>query len=284
MWLAFILLSVLFSSMIVLFTKYGVRRTDNTLAAVIWTFLLLFLYIVFTVRNRLFTEIPYFHIKTVLLLLISGIFLTGFLWFEIRALSLGEINKVVPINCFYIIFQMLIEKFAYHHFYTWKIMALYGILFFGILLMLLENKGKNVLHGNIYLIYAFVATICYTLLQRVPSFGLGQMNTEIRKVFEMLLAFILLCIIAFMGKRQKQIFSISFMNGVAICFSAVCVWMSQWFYERARTFPNAIYTNEIQKLSIAVVIILASVFLRERLTPKSFFGMIFLTGAYLFLT
>lgn len=283
MWLAFILLSVFFFSMIVILAKYGITRTDATLGATIWIFVLFFICAIPVLQNNLWRNIPIYQTKTMVLLLISSVSLCFFIWFEFLALSSGAVNKVIPVNGLYIIIQFLIEKFAYHQAYEIKIIVIYAVYAIGILCMLFPLEETKSRKGNLYLAYALLATIFLTIWQRILNFGLLQIMTPVRYVSETGIAFFVLLLILFVKRGQKHIYSISLISGIALCLSAGCLWIAQYFLSKAIVSANTFYISEIKKLNMFFMVALACIFFREKLPPKSFFGIVLLTCAYCFL-
>lgn len=283
MWLAFILLSVFFFSMIVILAKYGIARTDATLGATIWMFVLFLICLVPIIQTNLWKSIPIYQTKTWLLLLLSAVCACFFIWFEFLALSSGEVNKVIPVNGLYIVFQFLIEKFVYHQTYDIKNITIYVVYTIGILLMIFPLERKKSNKGYLYLVYALFATVILTLWERILTLGLMQVTTQIRYVSETGIAFLILVVILFLKRGQKHIYSISLVSGITLCFSASCLWIAQYFLTKAIVSANAFYISEIKKLNMFFMVALACIFFREKLPPKSFFGIVLLTCAYCFM-
>lgn len=283
MWLAFILLSVFFFSMIVISAKYAIARTDATLGATIWIFVLFLICFVPVLQTNVWKNIPIYSTKTMLWLLSSAACACFFVWFEFLALSFGEINKIIPVNGLYIVFQFLIEKFIYHQVYDTKTMIIYAVYIVGILCMLFPLEKKKSQKGNLYLLYALLATLILTLWQRILMLHLMQIPIQLRYVSETGVAFLILLLILFVKRGQKHIYSISLISGLGLCFSASCLWIAQYFLSKAIVSANTFYISEIKKMSMFFMVALASIFFREKLPPKSFFGIVLLTCAYCFM-
>jgi transporter family protein len=97
-WLTFAILSAVFAGLTSILAKCGIKKTDSDLATAIRTIVVLaFSWImVFIVGSySAITEIS----KTSLIFLILSGLATGASWiFYFKALSIGDINKVVPID------------------------------------------------------------------------------------------------------------------------------------------------------------------------------------------
>ena len=98
MWILFAFGSALFSGLTAVLAKCGIRKTDSTVATAIRTIIVLVFswLMVFIVGSN--DQIGTIDFKTLLFLILSG-FATGASWLcYFKALQIGDINKVVPID------------------------------------------------------------------------------------------------------------------------------------------------------------------------------------------
>ncbi len=98
MWIVFAFLSALFAGVTSILAKCGIRQTDSTVAIAIRTVVVLaFLWIMALLVGSV-GQISAIDGKTLLFLVLSGLS-TGASWLcYFKALRLGDINKVVPID------------------------------------------------------------------------------------------------------------------------------------------------------------------------------------------
>lgn len=98
MWLVMAVLSAFFAGVTSILAKCGIKKTDSDVATAIRTIIvLLFSWImVFIVGS--YEQITEIETKSLLFLILSG-FATGASWIcYFKALSMGDVNKVVPID------------------------------------------------------------------------------------------------------------------------------------------------------------------------------------------
>lgn len=98
MWIIFAFASALFAGLTSILAKCGIRATDSTLATAVRTIIvLLFSWLmVFVVGSQ--SQIVDINAKTLTFLILSGL-ATGASWLcYFKALQIGDINKVVPID------------------------------------------------------------------------------------------------------------------------------------------------------------------------------------------
>lgn len=107
MWVVYALLSALFAALVSIFAKIGIANVNSNLATAIRTVVILVLAwgIVFlTGKHHGMADISR---KSWIFLVLSG-FATGASWlFYFKALQLGEVAKVVPIDKFSLVITMV---------------------------------------------------------------------------------------------------------------------------------------------------------------------------------
>lgn len=98
MWLTYACLSALFAGLTAILAKCGIARTDSTVATAIRTVVVLVFswLLVFAVGSQ--TTISLLSGKTWIFLILSGL-ATGASWLSyFKALQIGDVNKVVPVD------------------------------------------------------------------------------------------------------------------------------------------------------------------------------------------
>ena len=120
MWIVFAFCSALFAGLTSILAKCGIKKTDSTVATAIRTIVvLLFSWImVFIVGSE--GEISSITPHTLIFLVLSGL-ATGASWLcYFKALQLGDINKVVPIDKFSIVITLVLAFAILHEEFTAK--------------------------------------------------------------------------------------------------------------------------------------------------------------------
>ena len=108
MWFIFALLSALFASLTSIFAKIGIEGINSNLATAIRTIVVVFMawFIVFITGEQ--NNIGNITQKSWLFLILSGA-CTGLSWLcYYKALQLGEVSKVVPIDKFSVVISMIL--------------------------------------------------------------------------------------------------------------------------------------------------------------------------------
>ena len=118
-WLGWALLSAVFAGLTAVLAKVGVQDVDSNLATAIRTVVILvFAWSVALYRNdqQLSTVTP----RTWLFLVLSGL-ATGASWLcYFRALQLGQVSKVAPIDKLSVVFAIFLAAVFLHERLTWQ--------------------------------------------------------------------------------------------------------------------------------------------------------------------
>ena len=137
MWILFAAGSALFAGVTAILAKCGIRKTDSTVATAIRTIVVLAFswLMVFIVGSQ--DTIGDISGKTLLFLVLSGL-ATGASWlFYYRAIQIGEVSKVVPIDKLSVVITLILAFVFLHEKFTWKSAVGAALITAGTLVMVL---------------------------------------------------------------------------------------------------------------------------------------------------
>ena len=98
MWMLFAFLSAIFAALTSIFAKIGIKDVDSNLATALRTIVVLAMAWLMVLITGSFDGIGEISQKTLLFLVLSGL-ATGASWIcYFKAISLGDVNKVAPID------------------------------------------------------------------------------------------------------------------------------------------------------------------------------------------
>ena len=108
MWRFYALLSALFAALTAIFAKVGVKDVNSDLATAIRTTVILILTWGIVLFGQHITEIKNLSRNTLLFLILSGV-ATGMSWlFYFKAIQIGDVSKVAPIDKLSVVFTILL--------------------------------------------------------------------------------------------------------------------------------------------------------------------------------
>ena len=278
LWLIFAVLSAVFAGLTSILAKCGIKKTDSDLATALRTVVvLIFAWImVFVVGSQsTITEIPP---KSLIFLALSGL-ATGGSWIcYFKALSIGDINKVVPIDKSSTILTVLLAIICFGETsnLAWKLIAT-AILGIGIFLMVEKKKTEGKTEGRSWIVYAILSAVFAALTSILAKVGItgveSNLGTAIRTAVVLVMAW---GIVIARGKHtglkrldKKELLFIS-LSGVATGASWLC-----YYYAIGQGLVSVVVP--IDKLSIIVTVAFSYLVFKEKLSKKAFIGLALMT-------
>ena len=282
MWMIFAAGSAFFAGVTAILAKCGIRRTDSTVATAIRTIVVLvFAWImVFLVGSQ--AQLRSLDGGTLLFLVLSGL-ATGASWLcYFRALQIGDINKVVPIDKSSTVLTILLAFLL-----LGEPIGLFqgiGVVLIGVgTLLMIEKKASAgaAASGQGWLLYALGSAVFASLTAILGKIGIqgveSNLGTAIRTGVVLVMAWVMVLVT---GKaaavRQVPRRELGF-----ICLSGLATGASWLCYYRALQDGPASVVVPIDKLSILVTVAFSYVVFHERLTVRSGWGLALITAGTL---
>lgn len=121
MWWTFALLSALFAALTAIFAKTGIKNIDSDLATAIRTAIILILTWGIVIFKRAPVKIAGLTVHNWTFLILSGI-ATGLSWlFYFKALQIGKVAQVAPVDKLSVALAIILSAIFLHEQLTWKI-------------------------------------------------------------------------------------------------------------------------------------------------------------------
>lgn len=275
MWLIMAVFSAVFAGLTSVLAKCGIRKTDSDIATALRTIIvLLFSWIMVFVVGSAGT-IADISTKSLIFLLLSGL-ATGASWIcYFKALSMGDVNKVVPIDKSSTILSVLLAILLFGETQHLAVKLTGTVLLaIGIFLMIERKASEDVQTRRSWMFYAILSAVFASLTSILAKVGISgvesNLGTAIRTGSVLLMAWL----IVLMKGKQSQIKSIDRKELLFIVLSGLATGASWLCYYYA--IQNGIVSAvvPIDKLSILVTVTFSYVVFKEKLSRKSFFGLL----------
>lgn len=278
-WIIFAFGSALFAGITSILAKCGIKKTDSYLATAIRTgVVLIFSWIMVLAADSLET-ISQISFRTLIFLILSGI-ATGASWIcYFKALQLGDINKVVPVDKSSTVLTMLLAAlFLGEQFSAVKGtgMLLIGA---GTYLMIEKRAGDNEKKnhegksGYSWLVFAGLSALFASLTSILGKLGIADVESNLGTALRTIVVLLMAWLVAFFTGSAKAIRQIDKKELVFICLSGVATGASWLCYYRALQEGPASVVVPVDKLSILVTIAFSYIVFKEKLTLKSGIGL-----------
>ena len=274
MWLIMAVLSALFAGLTTILAKCGIKNTDSDVATAIRTIVVLvFSWImVFIVGSQ--GKITAIEPKSLLFLVLSGL-ATGLSWIcYFKALSMADVNKVVPIDKSSTILTVLLAIILFGETHN-LVVKLVGTVMIAVgVFMMIEKKDvapqENQKGWMIYAVLSAVFAAATSILAKVGITGVeSNLGTAIRTGVVLILAWA----IVFGKGKHKNIKGISKTELIFICLSGIATGASWLCYYYAIQNGVVSVVVPIDKMSILITVAFSYIFLKEKLKTRSAIGL-----------
>lgn len=286
LWLFFALGSAFFAGITAILAKIGIQNVNSTLATALRTIvILLFSWLmVFIVGSQM--EISKISGRTLLFLVLSGLS-TGASWLcYFRALQLGDVNKVAPIDKSSTVLTILLAFIFLGE--PISVPQVAGVLSIGAgTLLMVAKQGKKVTRqeSGQWIFWALLSAVFASLTSILGKIGIENVESNLGTAIRTIVVLVMSWIMVFDTKEHQGITHISRKSWLFLFLSGITTGLSWLCYYRALQDGPASVVVPIDKLSILVTVVFSTLILKEKLSRKAAFGLLLIlagTGAMLF--
>ena len=273
-WIGAAILSAVFAGLTSILAKCGIKKTDSDLATALRTVVVLaFAWImVFIVGS--FSSITQISTTSLIFLILSGL-ATGASWiFYFKALSVGEINKVVPIDKSSTILTVLLAIICFGETTNLAIKLIAtAILAAGILLMVEKKQSAKKEEKRSWVLYAVLSAVFAALTSILAKAGISGVESNLGTAIRTAVVLVMAWIIVFSRGKHKQIKTIEKKELLFIGLSGIATGASWLCYYYAIQKGIVSVVVPIDKLSIVVTVAFSYLVFKEKLPKKAFIGL-----------
>ena len=282
MWVLYAFGSALFAGLTAVLAKCGIRRTDSTVATAIRTIIvLLFSWLMVFIAGSQ-TQLPAIGGRTLLFLILSGL-ATGASWLcYFRALQIGDINKVVPVDKSSTVLTILLAVIFLHESLTFFKGAGIVLIAAGTYLMIEKKQSDGAAKkGSSWLLYAAGSAVFASLTSILGKIGISGVESNLGTAIRTCVVLIMSWMMVFVTGKGAKLREVPKGELGFICLSGLATGGSWLCYYKALQDGPASVVAPIDKLSILVTILFSFVVFGERLTKKAALGLAILVGGTL---
>ncbi len=282
MWLLFALASALFAGLVSILAKIGIKDVDSNLATALRTIVIVIFawLMVFVVGSQV--SIANIDTKSLFFLILSG-FATGGSWLcYFKALQIGDVNKVVPVDKSSTVLTMLLSMIFLGEGITLLKVCAMVLIGVGTNLMI-ERKDtvSNETKGHKWLVYAVFSAFFASLTAILGKVGIEGVESNLGTAIRTIVVLIMAWIIVLLQGKQKDIKYIEKRSWIFIGLSGLATGLSWLCYYRALQDGPASVVVPIDKLSILVTVAFGYFVLHETLKKQSAVGLILIVAGTL---
>lgn len=283
MWLFFAFGSALFAGITAILAKIGVKNTDSNVATAIRTVvILLFSWLMVFVAGSQSTIFSVSN-KTIIFLILSGL-ATGASWIcYFKALQLGDVNKVTPIDKSSTVLTIILALIILGEAIT--VTKLIGIAGIGIgTYMMIARRNPetgNVKGSKLWLIYAALSAVFASLTSILAKIGIQGVESNLGTAIRTIVVLVMAWVVVFITRKQGEIKRIDRKSLLFMCLSGITTGLSWLCYYRALQDGQVSIVVPIDKLSIVFTVAFSYFLLKEKLSIRAFAGLVLISAGTL---
>lgn len=274
MWLIMAVMSAVFAGLTSILAKCGIRKTDSDVATALRTFVvLLFSWLmVFVVGSA--DGVTDISQKSLIFLILSGL-ATGASWIcYFKALSMGDVNKVAPIDKSSTVLSVLLAiiLFGETDHLAVKLLGT-ALLTVGIFLMIEKKQQTGAAKNSRWMIYAILSAVFASLTSILAKVGITDVESNLGTAIRTIVVLLMAWVVVFMKGKQKKVKETDKKELGFISLSGISTGASWLCYYYAIQNGVVSVVVPIDKLSIIVTVLFSCVFLKETISQKALAGL-----------
>ena len=284
MWMLFAFLSAVFAALTSIFAKIGIKDVDSNLATALRTVVVLAMAWLMVLITGSLDGIRVISGHTMLFLILSGL-ATGASWLcYFKAISLGDVNKVAPIDKSSTILTMILAFILLDEGFTPVAGMGMVLMFIGTMLMI-ERKDVERKEGKpSWIVYAVLSAVFAALTSILGKIGIEGVDSNLGTAIRTCVVLAMAWMIVFMQGTWKQAGNVGRRNGGFLILSGLATGASWLCFYRALQEGPASLVVPIDKLSILFTVLFAVIILKEKMSGKSWSGLALLVvGTFMLL-
>ena len=282
MWILFAFGSALFAGLTSVLAKCGIKKTDSDAATAIRTIVvLIFSWLMVWIVGSAPT-ITGLSTKTWVFLILSGI-ATGASWLcYFRALQLGDVNKVAPIDKSSTILTILLAFILLKEPVSWLQSVCVCMIAAGTFMMI-EKKDVGIVTNTsrAWLPYAAASAVFAALTSILGKVGISGVESNLGTMIRTIVVLFMSWLTVFATGKGKEVRGIPKGEMAYICVSGIATGASWLMFYKALQEGLASVVVPIDKLSILVTVAFSYFVFGEKLSVKAFFGLLLIVSGTL---
>lgn len=285
LWILFAFGSAFFAGITAVLAKIGIEHINSTLATAVRTVVVLAFswLMVFVVGSQNTTG--QITGKTLLFLILSGLS-TGASWLcYFKALQLGDVNKVAPIDKSSTVLTILLAfLFLGEPISLPQILGVLGIGIGTLLVISKKEVDQEKPQSKSWLLFALLSAVFASLTSIFGKMGVENVESNLGTAIRTIVVLAMAWAMVFVTGEQKDLGKIDRKSAFFLLLSGITTGLSWLCYYRALQDGLASVVVPIDKLSILVTIVFSGLVLKEKLSRKAGMGLVLIlagTGAML---
>lgn len=281
-WLVMAVLAAVFAGLTSILAKCGIKTTDSDVATALRTIVVLVFAWAMTFIVGSAGTITEITAKSMGFLVLSGI-ATGVSWIcYFKALSVGDVNKVVPVDKSSTVMTILLAIVLFDETDNLAVKLVgTALLAVGIMMMVEKKEGGGGSKNAVWLPYALGAAVFAALTSILAKIGIAGVESNLGTAIRTSVVLLMAWLIVFIKGKQDQLKSLDrrelgfiALSGLATGGSWLC-----FYYAIQNGIVSVVVP--IDKMSILVTVAFSYLVFKEKLSRRVFAGLMLMVAGTL---
>ena len=274
-WILFACGSAFFAGVTAVLAKIGIQNIPSNLATALRTIVVLIFSWLMVLIVGSAGGISQLSMSTWLFLILSGLS-TGASWLcYFRALQLGNVNQVTPIDKLSTVLTMILAFIILGE--PISLAQLVGMIGIGAgTLLMIDRKEESTAAKSKYswLVFAILSAVFASLTSIFGKIGIENVESNLGTAIRTIVVLVMAWVMVFISREQKEIKHIDQRSWLFLILSGMTTGLSWLCYYHALQDGLASVVVPIDKLSIVVTILFSRLVLKEKLSRRALAGFI----------
>lgn len=273
------LLAAVFASLTAILAKVGIENVNSNLATAIRTIVVLIMAFIVVLITGKVGSINGISTKALWFIILSG-FATGFSWlFFYKALAMGDVSKVVPIDKSSVVLTIAISILFLGEPAKPLVITGGALIATGTFILIGKNEEKKRFTGTqIYILYAILGAVFAALTSILAKVGMEDVDSNTATFLRTMVILIFAWAIVIFQGKHKEMKRISRKGYLFLILSGVATGLSWLCYFAALALGKVSVVAPIDKFSVVLTMILGFIFLKEKAAKRTMIGGIVITA------
>ena len=274
MWLLMAVLSAVFAGVTSILAKCGIKKTDSDVATALRTVVVLAFSWLMVALTGSYTPLGQLQTRSLVFLVLSGL-ATGASWIcYFKALSIGNVNQVVPVDKSSTVLTVLLAIIVFHETanLTVKLIGT-ALLAVGIFLMVERKQTQEKTASRGWLLYAVGSAVFAALTSILAKLGVRDVASNLATAIRTGVVLVMAWVIVLIKGKGTQVKSLDTKELAFIALSGLATGASWLCYYYAVQHGVLSVVVPIDKLSVVVTVAFSYFVFHEKLSKKAFAGI-----------
>lgn len=274
MWLLMAVLSAVFAGVTSILAKCGIKKTDSDVATALRTVVVLAFSWMMVAVTGSYTPLGQLETRSLVFLVLSGL-ATGASWIcYFKALSIGNVNQVVPVDKSSTVLTVLLAIVLFRETANLAVKLVgTALLAVGIYLMVEKKPAQEKKAARGWLVYAVGSAVFAALTSILAKLGVRDVASNLATAIRTGVVLVMAWAIVLMKGKGPQIKSLDGRELGFIALSGLATGASWLCYYYAVQHGVLSVVVPIDKLSVVVSVAFSYFVFREKLSRKALAGL-----------